>query len=112
MVVMMMTGWRMVRVIDAVVDERVETVVLVRGVRHFPEPAVRLDQTVSTVHRVPVPFLPMILFVLGVRVLDAVLERVLGRRLWTRNRAFILLTRTPDNIKTTRGKRSGMLGSE
>lgn len=81
-----MAGRRMARVVHAVMDERVETVVIVRCVRHLPEASVRLEQAVTAVHHVPVPFLPLVLFVLGVRVLDAVLERVLWRCLRKRVR--------------------------
>lgn len=64
-----------------VVNQCVEPVVLVRRVRHFPDAAVRLYDRVTAVHHVPVAFLPLALVVLGVRVLDAVFVRVLGRSL-------------------------------
>lgn len=67
-----------------VVDVRVEPVVLVSRIRHFSDTTVGLDQAIAAVHYVPVPFLPLVFVVLRVWVFDAVLERVLGRRLQKR----------------------------
>lgn len=67
------------------VDHRVETVVVVRGVGHFARGAVGFDQTVFSLDHVAVPFFPLVLDVTGVIVLHAVVERILGRRLQQTN---------------------------
>lgn len=71
---------RMVRVV-LVVHVGVEAVVLVGRVGHLPDAAVRFDQTVLAVHDVAFPVLGVVFMVAGVRVLDAVFVRVMGRRL-------------------------------
>lgn len=63
------------------VDDRVEPVVVVGGVGDFPGGAVRLDQAVLAFDHVAVPLFPLVLDVAGVVVLDAVVERIFGRRL-------------------------------
>lgn len=71
---------RVVRVV-LVVHVSVETVVLVGRVRHLPDAAVRFDQAVLAVHHVPFAVLRLVFMVAGVRVLNAVFVRVMGRRL-------------------------------
>lgn len=66
---------------SGLVHDRVETVVVVRGVGHLAGGAVRLDQAVFALDDVAVSLFPLVLYVTGVVVLDAVVERVLGRRL-------------------------------
>lgn len=85
MMVMFMVVRSRVMCVVFVVDVRVETVFLVGRVRHLPDATVWLDQTVSTVHHVTMPFLPLVFVVFRVRVFDAVLVRVLGRCLETEN---------------------------
>lgn len=65
-----------------VVYVRVETVVLVSRICHFSDTTVRFDQAIAAVHYIPVPFFPLVFVVLRVWVFDAVLERVLGWRLY------------------------------
>lgn len=61
------------------VDDRVETVVVVRGVGDFAGGAIGFDQAVLALDHVAVPLFPLVLDVTGVVVLYAVIERVLGR---------------------------------
>lgn len=63
------------------VYDRVETIVVVSGVRDFACGTVWFDQAVFTLDNVTVPLFPLVLDVTGVVVLHAVVERVLGRRL-------------------------------
>lgn len=67
---------RVMRVV-LVVHVRVEPVLLVGRVRHLPDASVRLHHAVASVHHITVAFFPLVFVVLGVRVLDAVLVRVL-----------------------------------
>ena len=83
MVVMSAVVMGVMGVYVLVVDVRVEPVVLVGRVGHLPDATVRLVEAVPAVHHVPVPFFPLFLVVFGVRVFDAVFERVLRRRLRT-----------------------------
>lgn len=63
------------------VHDRVEPVVVVSGVGHLTGGAVGFDQTVLALDDISVPLLPLVLDVTGVVILDAVVERILGRRL-------------------------------
>jgi len=63
------------------VDDRVETVVVVGGVGDFAGGAVGFHQTVLALDHVSVSLFPLVLDVAGVVVLYAVVERILGRRL-------------------------------
>lgn len=65
------------------VDDCVETVVLVSHVLDGPQGAVGIVHAVRPFHHVTVPVLVRGLVVAGVRVLDAVLVRVLGMSLRT-----------------------------
>jgi len=60
------------------VDDRVKTVLLVGRVLHGPQGAVGVVHAVRSLHHVAVPMLLRGLVVAGVRVLNAVLVRVLG----------------------------------
>lgn len=62
----------------ALVDDRVKTVLLVGGVLDGPQRAVGVVHAVRSLDHVAVPVLVSGLVVAGVRVLDAVLVRVLG----------------------------------
>lgn len=77
---------RVMSVVD-VLDVSVEPVVLVGGVRHLPDAAVRFDQAVLAVHDVAVPVLRLMVVVARVRVLDAVFVRVVRRRLRRKRRS-------------------------
>lgn len=63
------------------VDDRVESVVVVRGVRHLARSAIRLHKAVLALDHVAVSLFPLVFHVSGMVVLYAVVERVLGRRL-------------------------------
>lgn len=63
------------------VDDSVEPVVVVSGVRHLARGAIRFHKTVLALDHVTVSLFPLVLHVAGVVVLYAVVERVLGRRL-------------------------------
>lgn len=71
---------RMVGMVN-VMDVRVETVVLVGRISHLPDATVRLDEAVLPVDHVSVAVLRLVFLVAGVRIFDAVLVRVMGRRL-------------------------------
>lgn len=77
---MMRHRGRMMRLAD-LLDDRLETVFRVGRVLDQPDRTVRLDQAVVAAHRVPVPFLVLLLYVARVRVVDAVLETVCRIRL-------------------------------
>lgn len=62
----------------ALVDDRVKTVLLVGGVLDGSQRAVGVVHAVRSLYHVAVPVLVRGLVVAGVRVLDAVLVRVLG----------------------------------
>jgi hypothetical protein len=59
----------------------VEPVVIVGCVRHSTHSAVGLHQAVLSLHHVTVTFFPLALDVPGMRVIDAIVETVLGVRL-------------------------------
>ncbi|KAE9538147.1 hypothetical protein AGLY_006119 [Aphis glycines] len=71
------------------VYDRVETVVVIGGVRDFTCGAVRFDQAVFTLDNITVPLFPLVLDIAGVVVLHAVVERVLGWRLQYRSNAIV-----------------------
>lgn len=64
------------------VDDSVETVVVISSVSNFTGRAIGFDQTVFTLNDISVPFFPLVLDVTGVVVLHAIVERILGRRLF------------------------------
>lgn len=68
------------------VDYRVESVVVIGGVGHFPRRAVGLDQGVFTLDYVSVTGFPLVLHVTGVVVLHAVVEGVFRVSLQSENR--------------------------
>jgi hypothetical protein len=63
------------------VHDGIEPVVCISGVRHSPDRAVRLHQAVLALHYVTITFLPLVLDVSGMRVIDTIVETVLGVRL-------------------------------
>jgi len=67
------------------VYDRVETVVVVGGVRDFACGTVWFDQAVFTLDNVTVSLFPLVLDVTGVVVLHSVIEGVLGWRLQHRS---------------------------
>lgn len=73
------------------VYDRVETIVVIGGVRDFACGAVRFDQAVFTLDNVTVPLFPLVLDIAGVVVLHAVVERVLGWRLQYRSSAIVVV---------------------
>lgn len=76
-VVLLAVHLRMVGVSD-LLDDRVETVVLVGRVLDNTSGSVRFLQRVSALDDIAVAALPLLLVVAGVRVLDAIVELVLG----------------------------------
>lgn len=67
-----MHGW------SSAVYYGIEPVVIVSGVSHSADRAVRFHQAVFAPHHVTIAFLPLLLDVSGMRVIDTVVETVLG----------------------------------
>lgn len=67
--------------VSTLVDDGVEPVVVISGVRDCADSAVRLDQTVLPLDYVTVPLFPLVLDVTSVVVLHTVVVRVFWVRL-------------------------------
>lgn len=94
----------MVRVVGVtrLVDDRVETVLLVSHVLDGPQGAVRVVNAVRSLNHVAVSVLVSGLVIAGVRVLYAVLVRILGMSLAEKKMIALLFIRPAAGcIKTT-----------